>query len=161
MDKNPRLGQSCTTTKRSALLEVSTSELVTRSGSDSAPGGLPKMTRQKLIALLASLLFTVSARADSLAYVVTDSDQFGTLNLSSGAFHQIGTDTPGQQFNLVPGPNGSLLSLTLSGNLESINTASGATTVIGASGLGAFNVGSFAECGGTLYATDGSNNLST
>jgi hypothetical protein len=119
------------------------------------------LTRQKLIVLLAPLLFTVSARADSFAYVVTDSDQFGTLNLSTGAFHQIGADTPGQQFNLVPGPNGSLFSLTLSGNLESINTATGVTTVFGATGLGAYNVGSLAEVGGTLYATDGSNNLYT
>jgi hypothetical protein len=118
------------------------------------------MTRQKLIVLLAPLLFTASARADSFAYVVTDSDQFGTFNISTGAFHQIGADTPGQQFDLVPGPNGSLFSLTATGNLESINTVTGVTTVIGATGFG-MNVGSLAEVGGTLYATDGNNNLYT
>ena len=117
--------------------------------------------QRKMIVSLALVLFTASASADSLAYVVTDSDQFGTLNLSTGAFRQIGVDTPSQQFNLVPGPNGSLFSLTLSGNLESINTATGATTVIGATGLGAFNVGDLAEVDGILYATDGSNNLYT
>jgi hypothetical protein len=116
--------------------------------------------QQKLIVSLALVLFTASASADSLAYIVTDSDQFGTLNLSTGAFRQIGADTPGQQFDLVPGPNGSFFSLTATGNLESINTATGVTTVIGATGFG-MNVGSLAEIGGTLYATDGNNNLYT
>jgi hypothetical protein len=118
------------------------------------------LTRQKLIVLLAPFLFTVSARADSFAYVVTDSNQFGTLNLVTGAFQQIGADTPGQQFELVPGPNGSLLSLTANGNLESINPATGVATVIGATGLGT-NVASLAEVDGTLYLTDGNNNLYT
>lgn len=117
-------------------------------------------TQQKLIVSLAIVLFTASASADSLVYVVTDTNQFGALNLSTGAFHQIGTDTPEPQFDLVPGPNGSLLSLTASGNLESINTATGTSTVIGATGFGG-NVGSLAEVGGTLYATDGNNNLYT
>lgn len=116
--------------------------------------------RQKLKVLLALVLFTASVNADSLAYIVTDSDQFGTLNPSTGAFHQIGPDTPSQQFDLVPGPNGSLFSLTANGNLESIKTATGLTTVIGATGFG-MNVGSLAEVGGTLYATDGNNNLYT
>ena len=114
--------------------------------------------QQKPIVSLALVLFTASASADSLAYIVTDSNQFGALNLSTGAFHQIGANTPSQQFNLVPGPNGSLLSLTATGNLESINTATGVTAVIGATGLGT-NVGSLAEVGGSLYATDGNNNL--
>lgn len=120
---------------------------------------MPK--QQKLICSFAFTLFAASASAGSLVYVVTDSQQFGTVDLNTGAFHQIGSDTPGQQFNLVPGPNGSLYSLTLSGNLESINTATGATTVIGATGFGAFNVGDLAEVGGMLYATDGNNNLYT
>jgi hypothetical protein len=67
-----------------------------------------------------------------------------------GAFHQIGADTPSQQFDLVSGPNGSLFNLTATGNLESINTATGVTTVIGATGFGV-NVGSLADIGGTLY----------
>jgi outer membrane protein assembly factor BamB len=115
----------------------------------------------KLIVSLALTLFAVSAKADSFAYVVTDSQQFGTVDLNTGAFHQIGVDTPEQQFNLVAGPsNGTLLSLTASGNLESINTATGGTTIIGPTGLG-FNVGDLAFVGGVLYATDGNNNLYT
>ncbi len=113
-----------------------------------------------LIVSFTLVLFAVSATADSLAYVVTDSDQFGTVDLNTGTFHQIGADTPTQQFDLVPGSNGSLLSLTATGNLESINSATGTTSVIGATGLG-FNVASLAKVGETLYLTDGNNNLYT
>ena len=116
--------------------------------------------QQKLIVSLALTLFAASATADSLVYVVTDSQQFGTVDLNTGAFHQIGADTPSPQFDLVSGPNGSLFSLTATGNLESINTATGVATVIGATGFG-MNVGSLAEVGGTLYATDGNSNLYT
>jgi hypothetical protein len=120
------------------------------------------LNQKKLMVSLALVLFTASANADSLVYVVTDSNQFGTVNLSTGVFHQISAGTPSTQFDLVPGPNGSLLSLTFDGNLESINTATGATKVIGATGLlVGGNVGSLAEVGGTLYATDGNNNLYT
>jgi hypothetical protein len=119
------------------------------------------LIRQSVVSI-ALALFATSASADSLVYVVTDSQQFGTLDLSTGAFHQIGVNTPVPQFDLVPGPNGSLLSLTFDGNLESINPATGATTIIGPTGLVAGgNVGSLAEIGGTLYATDGNNNLYT
>ncbi len=117
--------------------------------------------KPKFIGSLAFFLFTFSACAGSLVYVVTDSQQFGTVNLATGAFHQIGPDTPEGQATLVPGPNGSLLSLTFSGNLESINPATGATSVIGATGLGG-STGfalSLAEVGGALYGTDSSNNL--
>ena len=117
-------------------------------------------TQQTLIVLFALTLFAVSAHADSFVYVVTDSQQFGTVDLNTGAFHQIGSDTPEQQFNLVPGPNGSLLSLTASGDLESINTSTGATAIIGPTGFGA-NVGDLAVVAGVLYATDGNSNLYT
>ena len=113
-----------------------------------------------LVASFAFTLLAASASADSLVYVVTDSQQFGTVDLNTGAFHQIGSDTPQQQFDLVAGPNGSLLSLTASGDLESINTSTGATNIIGPTGLGS-NVGSLALVGGVLYATDGNSNLYT
>jgi hypothetical protein len=59
----------------------------------------------------------------------------------------------------VPGPNGTLLSLgSISGDLVAINPSTGATTVIGPTGLGA-NAFSLGEAGGKLYATDFQNNL--
>jgi PEP-CTERM motif len=116
------------------------------------------LTKPLLIISLAVAVFAACASADSSVYVVTDSQQFGTVDLNTGAFHQIGVDTPAPQANLVPGANGSLLSLTFSGNLESINPATGAVSVIGATGLGGL-AGDLAEVGGALYATDLSNNL--
>jgi len=43
--------------------------------------------QQKLILSLALFLFAASASADSLVYVVTDSQQFGTVDINTGAFH--------------------------------------------------------------------------
>src|SRR5271155_4155124 len=100
-----------------------------------------------------------------LVYVVTATGnlpgteaQFGTVDLAPGAFHQIGPDTPQGQANLVPGPHGELLSLTFSGDLESIDPANGKISVIGATGLDGLAV-DLAEVDGKLYATDLSNNL--
>lgn len=50
--------------------------------------------------------------------------------------------------------------VTLSDNLDSINTATAATTVIGATGLGGI-AGTLAEIAGTLHATDANHNLYT
>ncbi len=58
----------------------------------------------------------------------------------------------------MPAPNGNLLTLTLSGNLDSINPAIGAVSVIGATGLGNL-AGVTAKFNGTVYATDLYNNL--
>jgi hypothetical protein len=112
---------------------------------------------RKLIVSLALVLVPASARASSL-YVVTINQQFGTVDLATGTFQQIGPNTPEGEGGLVPGPNGNLLTLTVSGNLDSIDPATGATSVIGATGLGDFANG-LAELGGKLYATDFSNNL--
>jgi hypothetical protein len=73
---------------------------------------------------------------------------------------------------LVPGPNGSLLTLTFSGNLDSINPATGIASFIGATGLadcsnfpispcGPTSANNLGEAGGAIYATDFSNNLYT
>jgi len=106
-----------------------------------------------------------SDKAHPLVYIVTATGdlagtdaQFGTVDLATGAFHQIGPDTPEGQAGLVPGPHGELLSLTFSGDLESINPADGKTSVIGATGLDGAAV-DLAEVDGKLYATDLSNNL--
>jgi hypothetical protein len=93
-----------------------------------------------------------------MVYVVNFAQQFGTVNLATGAFNPIGPTMPEGGAGLVSGPGGSLLTLTPSGNLTSINPATGMSTVIGPTGLGG-NANSLAEAGGIIYATDLNNNL--
>jgi hypothetical protein len=113
--------------------------------------------QRKLILALGLALFAASANADSLVYVVTVSGQFGTVNTTTGGFTQIGAATADPLGGLVQGPNG-LLGVSFSGNLESVNSASGAISIIGATGLG-YSALDTAELGGTVYETDFSNNL--
>src|SRR5215471_5558561 len=111
-------------------------------------------------ALLLSL-FNLSASAAPLVYVVTASQQFGTVDLANGHFQPIGNGTPDGLSNLVWW-HGSLLSLattgTDAGDLVKINPATGEETVIGQTGLG-FNAFDLAKVRGRLYLTDFSNNL--
>lgn len=121
--------------------------------------------------LLIALAFTAVAPAfaDSVVYIVTGGQQFGTMDLNTGVFSQIGPNTPEAEDGLAPGPNGSLLTLTVSGNLDSINPATGMTTKIGPTGLGDCtspaspcgpnSADTLVGFGGKLYATDVSNNL--
>jgi outer membrane protein assembly factor BamB len=103
----------------------------------------------------------VAASAAPLVYVVTINGKFGIVDLATGVFHQIGRNTPELQAYLVWW-NGSLLSLTISGNdagsLARINPSSGEVTIIGPTGLG-LNAFAFGEVDGRLYVTDFSNNI--
>ncbi len=125
--------------------------------------------------ILLSAVFTASAGADSLVYVVsgglTGGGEFGTVNLTTGAFQQIGPGEPDGYFGLAPGANGSLVSFTYASNLDGINLATGVPTRIGATGLPscviatpacgpttAFTLGSFE---GKIYGVDISNSVYT
>ncbi|HVO59343.1 MAG TPA: PEP-CTERM sorting domain-containing protein [Terriglobales bacterium] len=106
-----------------------------------------------------------SANAQPNVYVVNGNSQFGVVNLASGGFHTIGGTEPEPQASLVWGSNGSLYTVgTLSGDLESINPATGATSTVGSFGLPFFPTGlstafDLAGVNGKLYLTDFSNNL--
>ncbi len=120
----------------------------------------------RLVALaVAVVLFVVPASVGQSVYVVNGNNQFGVVSLSSGGFHPIGAGTPEPDSNLVWGPDGSLFTLgTVSGNLESINPATGATSTIGSFGLPFFPTGmstafDLAGVNGKLYLTDFSANL--
>lgn len=117
-----------------------------------------RVTQLALVLSLAAGLLGASASAQPLVYVVTLSQQFGTVDLATGAFRAIGAPTPEGLANLVWGPDGSLLSISVSGNLVKIDPATGETTVIGQTGL-SFNAFDLAEVRGKLYLTDFSNNL--
>ena len=116
-----------------------------------------RKTQSTLVLLVATLLLVASAGAQQV-YVVTSNQQFGTVDLASGVFHQIGPITPEGQANLVWGPQGVLYSLNFSGNLEKIDPATGAVTVIGPTGLG-LNGFDLAGVRGQLFVTDFSNNV--
>jgi hypothetical protein len=130
------------------------------------------IVRRKLLSSLALVLLTTSASAGPIVYVVTGNQQFGTVDLATGAFSRIGPNTPEGEDGLVSGPNGSLLTLTFSGNLDSINPVTGVTSLVGATGLADCSNFPVSPCGptsandlallwGTIYATDISNNLYT
>jgi hypothetical protein len=119
------------------------------------------MRRAALTLIVAVLLVATGVAegpAQRFVYVVTSNQQFGTVNLDTGAFAQIGPNTPEGQANLVWGQDGSLFSLTYSGNLEAINPVTGVTTVVGQTGL-YFNAFDLAGVQGQLYATDFANNI--
>jgi hypothetical protein len=115
--------------------------------------------------IISLTLFAASATPDTLVYAVSTNfnnftGQFGSVDLATGAFNQIGPAIADPLGGLVPGPNGKLLSISASGNLDSVNPATGAVSVIGATGLGnlAYTI---AELNGTVYATDLNSNLYT
>jgi hypothetical protein len=134
---------------------------------------LSLLTQPKPVVSMALILFAASASADPLVYVIsadiTGNGRFGTVDLTTGAFQQIGPTEPDGYFGLAPGPNGSLVSLTYASNLDSINPATGVPTRVGPTGLPscviptpscspttAFSLGGFA---GKIYATDFQSNL--
>ena len=98
------------------------------------------LTQHRFFTTLVLSLLGYSASAGTAAYIVTGNPnglgEFGVMNLDTGAFRQIGSTVPGSQ-GLAYGPNGSLFTLAFSGALNSINPATGVSTVIffGATGL--------------------------
>jgi hypothetical protein len=130
------------------------------------------LTQQKLIVSLALLSFIVPASADPIAYVLAGAQQqFGQMDLATGSFSPIGP-IPGTIQYLAYSPNGSLLTMSFNGDLDSINPRTGATSVVGPTGFadcatpstptcGPNSQLSFGAAGGTLYATDFANNLYT
>ena len=118
-------------------------------------------TPRTIFAMLAVTFAVVSAHAASI-YVVNYSNQFGTVDVSTGHFTPISsidpTATGGGLLGLVSGPSGSLLSMDFNGNLDAIRPSTGALSPIGSTGLGinAFALGSF---GSQIFATAYSNKL--
>jgi hypothetical protein len=103
--------------------------------------------------------------------VANGTPQFGTVNLFTGAFHQIGPSPFDGQSGLVPLTDGSFLTLGFTGNLDRIDRLTGATSIVGPTGLddclssaspcGPTSAANLASLAGTVYATDFSNNLYT
>src|ERR1035437_2793982 len=129
------------------------------------------ISRQYLIPWLVLGACAASATAGPIVTVITGSQQIGQMDLATGSFSPTGSIPPTIQY-LVPGPNGSTLTQSFDGNLDSINLNTGAISVIGPTGFadcsspasptcGPNSQLSFGSAGGTLYATDFANNLYT
>ena len=132
---------------------------------------------QGLLAAFTVLCCSLPAYADTVVYVInapangpTDSALFGTVNLSTGKFTQIGAPARvGGSAGLAPGPNGLLYTLAVGGDLDAIDPATGVTKVIGPTGLadctastspcGPKAANALASLGGVIYATDFANDL--
>jgi hypothetical protein len=105
-----------------------------------------------------------------LTYVLNGNQQFGAVDLRSGEFLPIGpTLPPDVGGGLVPGVGNSLLTLSFSGNLVSLNRVTGVTSVVGRTGLvdcstpvspcGPNSANVLGGVNGNLYALDFGNNL--
>ena len=125
-----------------------------------------RFARWALVVSFICSLLAASASAAPFVYVVTLSQQFGTIDLATGQFTPIGSPTPDGMSNLVWW-NGSLLSMATTGAnagyLVKIDPASGGETVLRAityngQPLG-FNAFDLAKVEGRLYVTDFSNTL--
>ncbi|MDQ6759870.1 MAG: PEP-CTERM sorting domain-containing protein [Acidobacteriota bacterium] len=128
------------------------------------------LTQQKLIVSLAFVLLSACASASPIVYVLNGNGQFGTVDLGTGAFRQIGPDTLEGSSGLIPGPDGSLLTLAFSGDVDRINPGTGISSVLGKSGLGdcsnfpaspcgPSSANALGKLGDAIYATDYANNL--
>jgi hypothetical protein len=131
---------------------------------------LASPARLSLVLLFACSLLATLANAAPLVYVITITQQFGTVDLATGDFTAIGGQTADLLGDLMWAPDGSgnLLSLGTSANpgyLVEIDPSTGVETPLrpityNGSPLG-LNAFSLAELHGKLYLTDFSNNLYT
>jgi hypothetical protein len=112
-----------------------------------------------ILALAAIIGSAVSVMADTFAYMNTQTGDFGTLNLTTGAFSLQGNS--GETLAGMAVVNSTLYGSSYAnshpGNLYSINAADGSLTLIGSSGIVFDDFGSTAA--GGLYAVSTSSNL--
>jgi hypothetical protein len=127
--------------------------------------------KNKLTVAAALAFLSLPVSAGSLVYIEGGFGAFGTLNLQTGAFQQIGPGLSDVGTGLVPQANGSLLTLGYDGTLDSINPVTGIETIgpksLGdcsnypVSPCGANSALAFGSLNGKLYATDFAGNLYT
>jgi len=119
------------------------------------PGSVWSRAFLGLIAVIA--MGTTSMLADNLAYMTTQSNQFGIIDLNTGVFSFLGI--PSVVYAGMAVENGKLYGSdlhTLSGTLYTINPANGTPTVVGTSSL---NIDTFGSTTAGLYAVGFDANL--
>ena len=130
------------------------------------------LSQRKFFILVGLVLLTIPAGAGPIVDLLsTGSQQFGQMDLATGVFSAIAPIPATIQY-LVPASNGSLLTMSFDGNLDTINRTTGAVSVIGPTGFADCTTPTTPTCGpnsqltlgsagGTIYATDFVNNLYT
>jgi hypothetical protein len=111
-----------------------------------------------LVALLA-LVVSVAAQADDMAYTTTNLGNFGTLDLSTGMYTQIGN--MGVQLAGLGVSGGNIYGIddTLSSyTLDEVNPATGAVTTIGTTAF-SFGVAAFGSTPGGMFILDNDGGL--
>ena len=103
-------------------------------------------SRRRLLLLIGSmapqLILSSALRADSFAYIVTGTQDFGTVDLNTGAFTRTGSLS---QYSYGLGEiNNTLYSVgnQNSDTLYTVNTSNGALTAVGNTGVAIFEMGS-------------------
>jgi hypothetical protein len=116
---------------------------------------------EKLMKRLALAVFLClapsSVFADIMAYVVGSGSQFGTVDLATGVYTQISPNI-NDAVGLAIGSGGVLYGINNSGSLMTVNPTTGATTIIGSTGVSGLLVFT-ALSNGSLYAMDGNEEL--
>ncbi|PWU15295.1 MAG: hypothetical protein C5B50_15590 [Verrucomicrobia bacterium] len=112
-------------------------------------------TALALAACLASLLTPARAAIDPTTYVMASDGRFGSMDLANGRFSQIGGVLYGPT-GLGNLADGTLVTMTGSGDLWRMNTSIGASDMIGSSGISFAAFGSLSS--GALYGIDFFNN---
>jgi hypothetical protein len=112
------------------------------------------MPAMAMVLLLSSL---ATAKADPMAYMGTDTGEFGTIDLTTGAFSLLGNS--GQTLAGMAVASGELFASayhTASGTLFNINPANGMLTTLGSSGV---DIDDFGSTTGGLFAVGVDGNL--
>jgi hypothetical protein len=116
------------------------------------------MSRLRLSACLACLVAGQAvASAGPITFVVTSANQFGTLDLGTGAFTPIGAPYGPGFDGLGNLADGTLVSVDGNNNFVKINRTTGAVTTIGPTGAHLFVVSSLTT--GAPFALDTANNF--
>ncbi len=134
------------------------------------------MSLRSALPIVCLLGLAFSTHAGPITYVISNNDaegthMFGTVDLASGSYQQIGPNSPVGTEGLAWGPSGSLFTLAYNGDLYSINPATGAYNLVGPTGLDDCTTAD-SSCGptsnltlggadGKIYATDFQNRLYT
>jgi hypothetical protein len=108
--------------------------------------------RTLLCAVALAATVAPAARGQTI-YVVGNATQFGTIDLSTNTYTQVAASTPNQLDGLTTS-GGTLYGATISGQLYTVNPATGAQTAVGSATAGVAYTGLAPNGAGSLFTYD-------